>query len=302
MTTLPRPALRHCALLLLLLCVLLAPSLALADAPAAKAPVAGQTRINPKDGAVMIFIPAGEFIMGSYPDDASASAAGLPQRYYRGRRYYMQDDPDLKKADPDEFPAHTVHLDGFWMYKTVVSVGQYREYCTATGHAMPEQPDYGWDDENPIVNVSWNDAVAYAKWAGARLPSEAEWELGARGFCGNRFPWGDDWEYGRCACSVDQQMNRPAPVKSFVRGRSQFGLYGMCGNVWQWCADRYSASFYDTSPRENPGGPDTGERRVTRGGSWRDDTANILRSANRNSGLPSDLDTNVGFRCAKSAD
>lgn len=275
MTLLSRTALWRIALVSLGLCGLLAPRSAVADPMPAK-PVADQIRINPKDGAVMVFIPAGHFMMGSYPND--------------------------DQADPDEFPLHDVNLDGFWMYQTVVSVAQYRIFCNETGQPMPAQPAYGWDDDNPIVNVTWNDAVAYSKWAGARLPTEAEWEKGARGFCGNLFPWGDDWEDGRCACAVNQQANGPSPVKSFIRSRSQFGLYGMCGNVWQWCADRYSATYYDDSPRNNPTGPTTSMRRVTRGGSWRDDSVNILRSANRNRGLPTEFDNNVGFRCALSGE
>ena len=123
-----------------------------------------QTRINPKDGAEMVFVPAGEFIMGS-------------------------------DFDTDERPPHAVMLDGYWIYKTEVTLGAYRKYCQQTGHATP--PETGWlqDDTHPVVFVSWEDAAAYAKWAGGALPSEAQWEKAARGTDSRIYPWGNEWDF-----------------------------------------------------------------------------------------------------------
>ena len=123
----------------------------------------GDVWINPKDGAELVYIPGGEFEMGS------------------------NDGPI------DEQPLHKVRLSGYWMYRYDVTVGQYKKYCNATGKQMPLAPRFNmnWENEDhPIVNVSWNDAVVYCKWAGVSLSSDAEWEHAARGPKGFQFPWG----------------------------------------------------------------------------------------------------------------
>ncbi len=118
----------------------------------------------------MVRIPAGTFLMGSKAGEGS----------------------------DDEHPQHTVDLTGYWIYRTDVTVAQYRKFCTATGREMPDAPDWGWQDDHPVVNVDWDDANAYADWAGAALPTEAQWEKAARGTDGRIYPWGNDWDATKC--------------------------------------------------------------------------------------------------------
>lgn len=240
-------------------------------------PVAAQgqtkTRINPKDGAVMVYIPAGEFIMGS-------------------------------NARDDEKPVHKVYLDGYWIYKYEVTVAQYRKFCTAKNGKMPPAPDWGWKDNHPIVNVSWNDASAYAKWAGVRLPTEAQWEKSARGGPADRqFPWGDEWpppaqtgNFGFIE-GYNDRFAETAPVGSFrLNG---YGLHDMAGNASEWCADWYGQNYYKHSETRNPEGPSSGDEHVLRGGSCFDNDAYYFRVATRLADTPAEGDGGSGFRCVQ---
>lgn len=164
----------------------------------------------------------------------------------------------------------------------------------------------------PVVHVSWNDVCAYAEWVGKRLPTEAEWECAARGgLVQKRFPWGDELEPdGRHFMNVWQgdfpEHNTcadghygAAPAKSFRA--NGYGLYNMTGNVWEWCWDWFDAGYYRRSPRENPAGPDVGERRVMRGGSYlcHASYCNRYRTDARSSNTPDSTATNLGFRCVR---
>ena len=173
------------------------------------------TRSNPKDGAVMVYVPAGEFLMGSTDG----------------------------KVNDNERPQHKVYLTGYWMYKCPVTVAQYRKYCHATGRQMPEQPVWSQDD-HPIVNVNWHDAADYAHWAGVALPTEAQWEKAARGTDGRVYPWGNDWDSAKCVNATGGTK----PVGSCSAGASPYGALDMAGNVWQWCADWYAADYYRKAP------------------------------------------------------
>ena len=189
-------------------------------------------RIIGDDGAEMILISAGNFKMGR--DDGST----------------------------DERPVHTVYVDAFYIDKYEVTVGQYKRFIEATGHrALPPQissPDqvakFFPTDGHPAVGVSWHDAMAYVKWAGKTLPTEAQWEKAARGGReGKRYPWGDDISHDDANYSGTGRRDRwryTAPVGRF--SSSGYGLYDIIGNVWEWCMDGYDSDYYAQSPRKNP--------------------------------------------------
>lgn len=230
-----------------------------------------ELRVNAVDGAEMVYVPPGEFTMGS--DDGA---------------YY-------------EKPEHRVFLDGYWIYKCEVTVAQYRRFCSATNRAMPEAPRWGWLDDHPIVNVSWADAEAYAKWAGGRLPTEAEWEKSARGTDGRAYPWGDQWDPKRCN-SHESAVGKTTPVGSFPAGTSPCGADDLAGNVWEWCADWYDSSYYSLRIARNPTGPVSGSRRVVRGGGWYskfDYGVQCYRCSARFCNPPSYSGNYLGFRVAQ---
>ena len=221
-----------------------------------------------KDSAEMVLIPAGSFKMGSSDG-----------------------------YDPEK-PVHTVYVDAFYMDKYEVANAQYRKFMQATGH---REPDY-WDDSRfnqpnqPVVGVNWNDAVAYARWAGKRLPTEAEWEYAARGGLeGRKYPWGDTIDSSKALYHQDSSTVKSVSVGSY--SSNGYGLYDMAGNVWEWCADWYGSDYYSKSSSRNPQGPSSGSTRVLRGGSWYNVTVS-LRVAGRNFFNPASTNYDgLGFRC-----
>lgn len=232
----------------------------------------------------------------------------------------------------DEEPVHTVYLDAFYMDKYEVTVGQYKEFIRATGHrALPSWVSkYSPTDRHPVVGVSWSDAMAYAKWAGKRLPTEAEWEKAARGgLMSKKYPWGDTAPNGTQCNFADKNLNEnwnkdwgedhsdknindgyayAAPVGSYPA--NGYGLYDMAGNVWEWCLDAYQEDFYKNSAPQNPiAGTDSlrsvtsnftniKSDRVLRGGSW-SNSISVVRVANRVEYTPVHTSRTVGFRCVK---
>jgi formylglycine-generating enzyme required for sulfatase activity len=223
----------------------------------------------------MVVIPAGEFTMGSQDGDA------------------------------DERPEHKVHVDSFSIDVYEVTVGQYAEFLRAEGFHSP----LDWNTMNqlayqkrPVSNVDWEDAAAYCKWAGKRLPTEAEWEKAARGTDGRVYPWGNDpptslhANYGKAGSHNYEAL---APVGTLENGKSPYGLYDMAGNVWEWVSDWYDNNYYKNSPQQNPEGLPTGGFKVIRGGAW-NTSARTLRSSDRYWDPPSFRSLYFpGFRCAK---
>ena len=181
----------------------------------------------------------------------------------------------------DERPIHRVWLDAFEISATQVTNREYSAFRKI-------QFD---DPEQPVVGVSWFDAVDYCRWLGKRfrLPTEAEWECAARGGLENmRYPWGD---------APQSRPDCDGPVKVARGVPNAFGLYDMCENVHEWCSDWYDASYYAHSPDRNPRGPDSGTRRASRGGSWRHQIK-ISRCAARSSIPPEFRYADYGFRVA----
>ncbi|MBM3241214.1 formylglycine-generating enzyme family protein [Candidatus Poribacteria bacterium] len=237
-------------------------------------PTQGTIAQNPIDGAEMVFIPEGEFIMGS---DKSKDSL----------------------AYGDELPQRKVYLDGYWIYKYEVTVAQYRKFCQETGRQMPEEP-WEWQDDHPIVNVSWYDSVAYCNWAGVELPTEAQWEKAARGTDGRIYPWGEKWDASKCN-NYNTGPKQTTPVGSYPAGASPYGVLDMVGNVWEWCADWSDEEYYASAPNRNPQGPSSGTYRVLRGGSW----GNVflygfLRAAYRGRYISDGWCLGRGFRCVAS--
>jgi serine/threonine protein kinase len=195
----------------------------------------------------------------------------------------------------DEQPIHAVQLDTFFIDKAEVTVAQYRTFCTATGRQMPQAPPWGWIDNNPIVNVSWDDASAYAAWAGKRLPTEAEWEYAARGGrrgAGGKYSGSNSID--DVAWYADNANFTTHPVK--LKKANELGLYDMSGNVWEWCRDGYQPRYDDRiSPAVNPIDPTTHER-VIRGGAWFYDETSA-RVTNRRGVEPKFKSPMIGFRC-----
>ncbi len=251
--------------------------------------------IMASDDNDMVLIPAGEFEMG-------IDRSEIPELLEWSKGY----DATAKAGwFEDETPRHRVYLDAFYIDKYEVTNAQYKKFMEATGHNPPEF----WDDpkynhpEQPVVGVSWDDANAYCKWAGKRLPTEAEWEKSARGgLIGKRFPWGDEpsHDYANYAGTVGNDIwSGPSPVGSFAP--NNYGLYDMAGNVFEWCADWYDKNYYSKSPKDNPKGPVSGTTKVVRGGGF-GYTANNLRVSDRfGSYFPNRKYPLVGFRCAKDA-
>jgi len=175
----------------------------------------------------------------------------------------------------DDDATHKVTLSTFEISKTEVTVQQYRIYCNATGTSMPKEPSWGFSNKNnPIVNISWNDAMDYTRWLSKklnksiRLPYEAEWEYAARGGIKSKgYKYSGAQTIANTGCCYDANSNgKVHPVAS--KEPNELGLYDMSGNVWEWCMDSYGKDYYDKSPENNPKGPTSGESKIMRGGSW----------------------------------
>lgn len=258
-------------------------------------------RIWEKDGMAQVFVPAGEFNMGT------------------------------KEGEGVEFPIHSVHVDGFWLDKTEATNAMFAKFVQETDYRTdvekgesgliwvesewkevdgadwrhPQGPssDLQGKDQRPVVLVSWNDAVAYCAWAGKRLPSEAEWEKAARGTDERLLPWGNIAPTCNMAnFGLDKKsfcVGDTTDVGSYPDGAGPYGALDMAGNVWEWVSDWYSPGYYEKSPDQNPAGPEDGQQRAVRGGGW-SSYSYFARTTNRGYSKPGWGYDFTGFRCAAS--
>jgi len=262
----------------------------------------------------MALIPAGEFLMGS-----PAGSDGLP----------------------DEQPQRLVYTATFRIDRYEVTNDAYVRFVQATGHRAPAHSNPAstlWEGNTPIsgigthpvVNVSWEDALAYCAWLGKRLPTEAEWEKAARGTDGRRYPWGNEWDFTKANSAsywagrtIDFQSGADwdafwikgegakiskekgirgevltMPVASFPESTSPYGLHDMAGNVAEWVHDWYNPNYYKEAPLSDPQGPARGAIKAMRGGSWLKPAVS-LRTSDRDWGTMDSRPSGTGFRCAK---
>lgn len=232
------------------------------------------SRVSESDGMTLVFIPEGEFLMGS-----------------------ADSDPD---AAPDEKPQHPVYVDAFWIDQTEVTNGMYMRCVEAEVCSLPVLPgsEIIQKPNQPVQGLAWTQSVEYCEWVGRRLPTEAEWEKAARGTDGRLYPWGDELPE-EPAANFDFHFEGFTNVGRFAEGASPYGVMDMAGNVWEWTADWYDENYYAESAYENPTGPESGIIRVIRGGAW-NTVSRAVRAANRHWAYPY-RDDIVGFRCAMSA-
>ena len=209
------------------------------------------------------------------------------------------------EGDPDEAPVHQVYLKTYYMDLKEVTQTEYDRFVRMTKRGKPFVPVFDDDISKitgpnlPAVGMSWSDAVAYCRWAGKRLPTEAEWEKAARGEGHRRYPWGDSFGSGHANIDGEEDgFQYLAPPGLFESGRSPYGLYDMTGNVAEWVADTYGEHFYADSPYRDPVGPEDGEHKVIRGGSWRE-TPHGARVAKRFQAKMWRTDSTIGIRCTK---
>ena len=237
---------------------------------------------NAIDGSVLVCVPAGNFTMGG---DGVNGADGMDE------------------------PTCQVWLPAYYIGKYAVTNAQFRRFVNATRHnaAGPwEKYERKWGDNAPVVEVSWNDAVAYCRWATLRLPSEAEWEKATRGTDERAYPWGEDWNRNYCHCSrrVDGDAGGAVPVDSFSLGASPYGCLNMMGNVMQWCSSKYRPYPFD--PRDGREEAAGNESRTYRGCPWNtvgsmDSPYCFFLACFRQDSKPGSHSAGLGFRVARRA-
>jgi len=248
--------------------------------------------ITGEDGMTLLYVPAGEFAMGSEDGEAN------------------------------ERPVHKVSLDAFWIDQTEVTNKLYKA-CVSAGVCKPPSSnhsalqqsncyggsciypfDYYGDtkyDDYPVIYVNWNQAKAYCSWVGRDLPTEAQWEKAARGTDGRIYPWGN-YEPNGTLLNYNSIVGDTTKVGSYPGGKSPYGAYDLAGNVWEWVNDWYSGSYYQVTPEANPLGPDSGDGHVLRGRSLGSYGGYSVRASYRYWLYPTDSSKgDVGFRCAFSA-
>ena len=235
----------------------------------------------------MVYIPEGFFLMGTSKQEAVN---------------VVETDPSMSSYDwfEDEMPKHKVWLDGFYIDKYETTNAEFQAFLDATGYKpervwqKAEKMDWG---NYPVFGVSWNDAEAYAKWVGKRLPTEAEWEKVAKGGKDLVYPWGNKFSqiYSNCRAESLRTVGSYPP--------NEYGIYDLGGNVLEWCSDWYEKTYYPKSTARNPYNDKPNKSHVVRGGTWFLNCVYYSRTSNRNYlniEKPSSFDV-AGFRCAYSA-
>ncbi len=239
-----------------------------ASTPKAEPVTPDQPKKKSKNSGSMVLIPAGSFWMGS----------------------------PVNKGYDNEHPRHKVWLSAYYLDRYPATFDQYDRFCGATGRQKPDEAGAG-RGKRPVMNISWYDADAYCKWAGKRLPTEAEYEKAVRAGTNFDYFWGSDANQGgEYGWYIDNSLGKTHPVGS--KKANPLGLYDIVGNIWEWCQDWYNDTYYADSPGKNPQGPDTGQYKVLRGGSWTDKLDN-MRSADRGNNVPDFQYGKHGCRCAK---
>lgn len=280
----------------------------------------------------MILLEGGEFLMGTddregFPDDGEGPVRPVTVAPFYIDPCAVSNEEFARFVDATGYKADAERYDSSFVFHlfippeiaaNITQVVQRTPWWWNVQGACwkhPEGPGTGIIKrlDHPVVHVSWHDAMAYCKWSGKRLPTEAEWEYAARGgLVQKRYPWGDilkpDGEH-RCNIwqgkfpdknNASDGFAGTAPVRSYQP--NEFGLYNMAGNVWEWCSDWFSSTYHINGPRHNPQGPPEGQARVVRGGSYlcHKSYCNRYRAAARSRNTPDSSTGNMGFRCALS--
>ena len=284
----------------------------------------------------MALIPEGLFLMGSTEEDI-------------GKLLELDRNVEAGRFDV-EIPQREVYMSAYLIDKYPVTNAEYKKFIESGGYKQRDLwSDAGWDyiqqskplesncvnsamdgeDDCPVVNISWYEAEAFARYAGKRLPSEAEWEKAARGTDGRIYPWGNKFDKTRLNCA-ESKIEKPTPVAKYPQGISSYGCFDMAGNVWEWTADWFDSQYYRSAPDRDPQGPAKAEDKpffgrpedvgvsiyelepaeagsstlsdckVLRGGSWNGGGVIHIRCANRDYDEPDYRNDTIGFRCARS--
>jgi len=283
----------------------------------------------------MVLIPEGVFLMGSTKEDIE-------------KLLKIDRNIEVERLG-NEMPQREVFLSAYFIDKYPVTNAQYKNFIESGGYTQkPLWSEAGWqyliesnplenndldavlqgEPDCPVVNVSWYEAEAFAKWAGKRLPTEAEWEKAARGADGRIYPWGNEFDKTRLNCA-EAKIEKATPVTKYPQGQSVYGCFDMAGNVWEWTADWYDSRYYHHAPDKNPQGPAAAEEnpyfgrpeevgisiyelkpsptskalsgcKVLRGGSWNGSGVVHIRCANRDYDELIYKNDTIGFRCARS--
>ena len=249
-----------------------------------------------------VSIPESTFLMGSTPEETKAAYEDAKLRSSMLEQHTFH----------AELPRHPVYLSTYEISRYEITNAQYRAFVEATDRPTPRghKGEETWADEalngdtQPVVGVTWFDAQAFAEWIGGSLPTEAQWERAARGAEGRTYPWGNTPPKARQHANFARRYNRPIPVGQFPKGESPNGIADLAGNVWEWCLDEYSPTFYQQHSGGTPQDPlnlrfrDVLRARVIRGGAW-DVGRAFLRSSLRFKFYPLDSTHTIGFRVVR---